>query len=61
MMVYYKNAQANREGVDTLETTTTGVPFPEYLEAKNIGGMACLYKDAWFPPMFGEGDKGYTA
>jgi aryl-phospho-beta-D-glucosidase BglC (GH1 family) len=40
---------------------TYGIPFLDYLEARNISWIACWYDDEWLPPMFTEGDEGYTA
>lgn len=39
---------------------TYGEPFLEYLNARNIGWVACWYDDEWLPPMFTEGWMSYT-
>jgi endoglucanase len=39
---------------------TYGEPFLEYLNARDIGWVACWYDDKWEPAMFTESWKGYT-
>lgn len=42
------------------DRTTYGEPFLEYLNARNIGWVACWYDNEWEPAMFAENWKGYT-
>ena len=39
---------------------TYGEPFIKYLDAHNIGWVACWYDDEWLPPMFTDGEKVLT-
>lgn len=42
------------------DENTYATPLLSYLEARQIGWVACWYDDDWLPPMFETGWKGYT-